>query len=150
VRIRRVSSIQASIGGVSRRSEISTGDGLAVGGSTSCLGGVGLATHCLVLAFVVEAFLGAAETFGAGFLLLAFLLVLFTAAFLGAAVTSVGVGGGEGWALATRPPRSTWFHPSPRPSCSADGVEWAPSELLQRARRFLLQAPHVPALQEPP
>jgi hypothetical protein len=51
---RRVSSIQAFIGRVSRRSEISfTGDGLAVGGSTSCLGGIGLATHCLVLAFVV-------------------------------------------------------------------------------------------------
>jgi hypothetical protein len=120
---RRVSSTQAFMGRVSRRSEISsTGDGLIEGG-TSCLGGAGLATHSLVLAFVVGAFLGAADTFGAGFLLLAFLLVLFTGAFLGAAVTSVGVGlGGEaGWALAGRHPRSTWFHPSPRLSCTADG-----------------------------
>jgi hypothetical protein len=60
------------------------------------LGGVNLATQCLVLDFVIGAFLGAAETFGAGFLLLAFLLVLFTAVFLGAAVTSVGVSFGAG------------------------------------------------------
>ena len=63
---------------MSRRSEISSkGDGLTVGGGTSCSDGVGLATHCLVLAFcLVEAFLGAADTFGAGFVLMAFLLVL--------------------------------------------------------------------------
>ena len=75
----------------------------------------------LVLAFLVGVFLGAADTFGAGFLLLA-LLALVTGAFLGASVISVGVGlgGGAGWALATRP-RSTWFQPSPRLSCSADG-----------------------------
>ena len=85
--------------------------------------GAGLVTHRLVLTFVVGAFLGAADTFAAGFLLLAFLLVLVTGAFLGASVAFVGVGleGGAGWALATRPPRSTWFHPSPRLSCSADG-----------------------------
>ena len=87
-----------------------------MGGGTSCLDGAGLVAHCLVLTFVIGAFLGAAYTFGAGFLILAFLLVLVTGAFLGSSVTSVGVGmdGGAGWALATRPPRSTWFHPSPR------------------------------------
>jgi hypothetical protein len=63
VRSRRVSSIHASIGRVSRRSEISsTGDGLAMGRSISWLCGVGLATHWLVLAFVGEAFLGSADT----------------------------------------------------------------------------------------
>jgi hypothetical protein len=122
VRSRRVSSIQAFIGKVSRRSEISsTGDGLAVGGGTSCLGGVGLPTHCLVLAFVVGAFSGAADTFGAGFLLLAFFLFLVSGAFLGASITFVGVGLGAGWTLATRPPRSTWLQPSPRLRCSGDG-----------------------------
>jgi hypothetical protein len=124
VRSRRVSSIQASIGRVSRRSEISpTGDELAVGGSTSCLGGVDLATHCLVLVFVVGAFLGAADTFGAGFMLLAFLLVLVTGAFLGASMTFIGVGLGAegGWALETRPPRSTWLQPSPRLRYSGEG-----------------------------
>jgi hypothetical protein len=45
-----------------------------------------------MLAFVVGAFLGAADTFGAGFLLLPILLVLLNGAFLGAEVTSVGVG----------------------------------------------------------
>jgi hypothetical protein len=140
VRSRRVSSIQASIGRVSRRSEISsTGDGFAVGGSTNCLGGVGLATHYLVLAFVIGAFLGAAETFGAGFLLLAFLLVLFTAAFLGASMTFIGegLGAGAGWALATRPPRSTWLQPSPRLRCSGDGRGRAgASPFYRQARRF--------------
>jgi hypothetical protein len=124
VRSRRVSSIQASIGRVSKRSEISyTGDELAVGGSISSLGGVGLSTHWLVLAFVVGAFLGAADTFGAGFLLLAFLLVFVSGAFLGASMTFVGVGlgAGAGLALATRPPRSTWLQPSPRLRCSEDG-----------------------------
>ena len=94
--------------------EISKGDGFAAGDGTSCWGEVGLATHCVVLAF-----LGAADTFGAGFLLLAFLLVHVTGAFLGASVTSVGVG--AGWALATRPPRRTWLQLSPRLHCSADG-----------------------------
>jgi hypothetical protein len=47
------------MGRVSRRSEIpSKGDGLAVGGDTSCLGGMGVATHCLVLAFLVGTFWG--------------------------------------------------------------------------------------------
>jgi hypothetical protein len=124
VRSRRVSSTHAFMGRVSRRSEFSsTGDGLTVGGCTSCLDGADLATHCLVLAFLFGTFLGAADTFGAVFLLLAFLLVFFTGAFLWASVTSVGVGleGGAVWALAIGPPRSTWFYPSPRLSCSADG-----------------------------
>jgi hypothetical protein len=72
---------------------------------------------------VVGAFLGAADTFGAGFLLLAFLLVVVSGAFLGTSMTFVGVGlgGGAGWALATRPPRSTWLQPSPGLRCSGDG-----------------------------
>jgi hypothetical protein len=126
VRSRRVSSTQASMGRVSRRSEIpSKGDGLAVGGDTSCLGGMGAVMHCLVLAFLVGAFLGAAGTFDAGFLFLAFRLVFVAGAFLGAAVISVGVGFGRGadCALATRPPRSTWLQSSPRLICSGDG--WA-------------------------
>ena len=90
MRSRRVSSTQAFMGRVSR-SEISTGDGLTVGGGTSCLVGAGLAAHSLVLAFLVGAFLGAADTFGAGFLVLAFLLARITGAFLGASVISVGV-----------------------------------------------------------
>ena len=123
VRSRRVSSTQASIGRVSRRSKISRGDGFAAGDGTRCWEEVVLAKHFVVLAFLVGAFLEAVNTFGAGYLLLAFLLVLVTGAFLGASVISVGGGwGGEtGWALATRPPRSTWFQPSPRLSCSADG-----------------------------
>ena len=49
-----------------------------------------------MLAFLVGVFLGAADTLGAGFLHLAFFLVHVTGAFLGASVTSVGVGlGGE-------------------------------------------------------
>jgi hypothetical protein len=47
-----------------------------VGGDTSCLGGMGVATHCLVLAL-----LGAAGTSGAGFLFLAFRLVFVAGAF---------------------------------------------------------------------
>ena len=58
-RSRRVSSTQASIGRVSRRSQISKGDGLTVSSGTSCSDGMGLATHCLVVAFcLVGAFLG--------------------------------------------------------------------------------------------
>ena len=68
------------------------GDAITVGRGTSYLDGIGMATHSLVIAFLVEAFLGAADTFGGGFLHQAFLLVLVTGAFLGALVTSVGVG----------------------------------------------------------
>jgi hypothetical protein len=45
-------------------------------------GGFGYALNCAGL--FIGAFLGDANTFGAGFLLLAFLLVLVTGAFLGA------------------------------------------------------------------
>jgi hypothetical protein len=75
VRSQRVNSTQAFMGRVSNRSEISTGDGLT-GFGTSSLWGCGLATYSLVLAFVVGAFLGDAGPCGAGFLLLAFLLVI--------------------------------------------------------------------------
>jgi hypothetical protein len=124
VRSRRVSSTQASIGRVSRRSEIpSKGDGFAVGGDTSCLDRVGVATQYLVMAFLVGASLGAAGTFGAGFIFLALRLVFVAGAFLGASVTSVGVGFGRGadCALATRLPRSTCYQSSPRLFCSGDG-----------------------------
>ena len=61
------------MGRVSMTSEISsTGDGLTVGGSTSCLDGAGLVTHCFMLAFLFGAFLGATDNFRAGFLLLDF------------------------------------------------------------------------------
>jgi hypothetical protein len=149
VRSRPGSSIQASIGRVSRRSEIfSTGDGLAAGGSINCLGGVGLATQCLEQPFVIGSFLGATETFGAGFLLLVFLLVLFTAAFLAASMTFIGVGlgAGAGWALAKRPPRSTWLRHLRGSAAqgTAEG-ERAPSGIVRRMRRFSLQAPQMPA-----
>jgi hypothetical protein len=115
-------------------------------------GGAVLATHSLVLVFVVGAFLGAADTFGAGSLFLAFLLIFFTGAFLGAAVISVGVDfkRGECWALATRPPRSTWFHPSPRLTWSGDG--WGRLGALRTSpvgSPLLVISPQVPALQEP-
>jgi hypothetical protein len=144
MRSRLVGSIQSSIGRVSRRSEISsTGDGLDVGGSTNSLGGVGLATHCLVLAFVIGYLLGTAETFGAGFLLMVFLLVLFTAAFLGASMTLIGVGlgAGAGWAFETRPPRSTWLQSTPRLRCSGNGRRRPGA--VRKVRRFSLQAPQV-------
>jgi hypothetical protein len=121
VRSRRVSSTQASIRRVSRRSEFpSKGEGLAVGGDTICLGGMGVVMHSLVLAFLVGGFLGAAETFGAGFLLLVFLLVLFTAAFLGASVISVGVGG------------CTRLQSLPRLICSGDS--WGRAQTVKTSR----------------
>jgi hypothetical protein len=153
VRSRRVSSTQASMGRMSRSEIFSTGDGLTVGGGTSCLDGAYFATHYLVLAFVVGAFLGAADTFGAGFLVLAFLLVLVTGTFIGVSVTSVGLGLGadEGWALGKRPPRSTWFHPLRGSAYQLTAeVEWPPSELLRRVHRFSLQAPQVRPFQGPP
>ena len=124
-----------------------------MGGDTNCLDGAGLVRHCLLLTFVIGAFLGAAVTFGAGFLLLAFLLVLVTGAFLGASVITVGVGlrGGEGWALAIRPLGARGFtHLRGSAAQLTVGVEWALSGPLQRVRRFSLQAPQVPALQGPP
>jgi hypothetical protein len=100
------------------------GDSFWASGDTCCLVGVGLAMQCQVLAVCfVGAFLGAADTFSPCFLFLAFLLVLAVCALLGATATAAGVGcgGGADGALATRPPRRTWFEPSPRLSCSADG-----------------------------
>jgi hypothetical protein len=124
LRRRRFSSTQASMERVSRRSEIpSKGDGLAVGRDTNSLGGMGVATQCLVLAFLVGAFLGSARTFAVGSLFLTFRLAFVAAAFLGASVTSVGgaFGRGADCALATRPPRSTWLKSSPRLNYSSDG-----------------------------
>jgi hypothetical protein len=139
VRSRRVSSTQAFMARMSRRSEISTGDGLTLGGGTSCLGGAGLATHCLVLGFLVGNFLGAADTFGAGFWVLDFLLMLVTGAFLGASVTSVGVSleEGEGWVLEHDPHRARGStHPRGSAAQLTVGVVWAPCDLPRRVHRL--------------
>ena len=128
-------------------SEFSKGDALTVGEGTSCLGGVGFATHCLVLAF-----LGAADTFGASFLLLAFLLILVTGAYLGASVTSRS-------GFWVREQVGPWQHDPLgargsshlRLSCSAWGRGRVGAfRTYREGAPLLTAAPQVPASQVPP
>jgi hypothetical protein len=71
---------------------------------------------------LAEAALAAAAGLGAGFLGLAVFLVAVTFGCSGASVTGWGFGMVVGVvALTTRPPRTTWLHPSPRSIWSAEG-----------------------------
>jgi hypothetical protein len=79
------------MGRVSRRSVISSGKGLGLGGGTSSLSLGFLAAHCALLAFCfVRTSLGAAATLGADVLALA-----FSCASFGASATARDSGAGE-------------------------------------------------------
>ena len=147
VRSRRVSSTHARVGSWSRRSEISSSRKVGLWVGTTMLGVVGVAAAVLTIAAAFfldfpEARLGAAV----GFWGLAVSFVAVTKGFSGASVTGWGWGlgcelvGSIVVALSTRPPRTTCFHHSPRPICSAEGTA-----------RWALGATRWPvALQEPP
>jgi hypothetical protein len=82
-----------------------------------CLGFAGLGT------LVAGACLGPTLTLGVDFVVLPFLPVVSSSFRVGLGATGQGVvlrGGGE-VALMTRPPRTTWFQPCPKLSCSAVG-----------------------------
>jgi hypothetical protein len=86
--------------------------------------------------------LGAEGHLVSGFLGPAAFLVAVNLCCLGKPVTGcgggLGVEGAEEVALTTRPPRTTWFHPSPRSLCSAEGpagcafgaADWSGTALL--------------------
>jgi hypothetical protein len=134
VRSVRVSSTHAGMGRWSRRSEISSRGEVEywVGTTSSRVGGLAATVLTLAFAFFLvfpAAGLVAALDFGLGFLDPAVFLVAVTIGCEGASVTGLGglgLGGGVVVALTTRPPRTTWFQPSPRSVCSADGpARWA-------------------------
>jgi len=122
----RVSSTHALRGSLSRRSEVSsTGDCLGRVGATISLGVV--CEGCLGFAGLFALFAGAylwpTVTLGVDFAVLPFFLVVATSFRVVLGVTEMGGGLGEAGfvALMTRPPRTTWFQPCPKLSCSAVG-----------------------------
>jgi len=101
------------------------GDWFRRAGATSSLGVVseGCLGFACLFALVAGACLGSTVTLGADFVVLLFFLVVATSFRVGLGVTGLGVGLGKGGVAAfmTRPPRTTWFQPGPKVSCSAVG-----------------------------
>jgi len=78
--------------------------------------------------FVLDtgSFLGDTMILGADFAVFHILLEFITSVHSGNEMTGPGVGwrSAEGVALKIQPPRTTWFQPGPKLSCSAVGSAW--------------------------
>jgi hypothetical protein len=126
VRSLRVSSTHAWSGSLSRRSEISSmGEWLVRVGATGLLAAVceGCLGFAVLGSLVAGDCLGPTLTLGVDFVALPFLPVVSRSLRVGLETTGqgLGLGGGGEEALMTWPPRTTWFQPCPKLSCSAFG-----------------------------